>query len=74
MASAQKRFNVSRIVTTLIMMVLLPACSRDLNSATAGPKDNDMKATEIIIPNEILGPPIDLNTPAELATATFGLG
>jgi hypothetical protein len=74
MAIGQKHLSVSRLVPALMMLILLQACSRDLTPAAAGPKGNNMQAAEIIINNETLRPPIDLNTPAGIATATFGLG
>ncbi len=73
MAIGKNRFSVSRLLTALTIMVLLQACSQNRESA-AGPKGTDMQASKQIEQDDVSKPSIDLNIPAEVATATFGLG
>ena len=74
MVTKYRNRAVLKIITALSMAVFLTACSQNREPAAAGPKGSDMQASKQVKHDGVSRPSIDLNAPAEFATATFGLG
>ncbi len=74
MATGQRCISLSKIMAAFSLIVLLSACSQGPESAAAEPKGNAMPVSEQVKPDTVSKPPVDLEAPAEYATATFGLG